>query len=107
MGASGDGGGSFEDRLQAARRRHGLDPAPEQSFGTSERASALATGLRVGLELVCALLVGVGIGWLLDRWLHTSPVLLVVFSLFGWAAGVLNVWRLMGPRRQPPAGQQK
>jgi ATP synthase protein I len=100
MGASEEGGGSFEDRLQAARRRQGLEPSAPQQPGTPQQASALAIGLRVGLELVCALLVGVGIGWLLDRWLHTSPVLLVVFSLFGWAAGVLNVWRLMGPGQQ-------
>ena len=103
MGASGDGGDSFEERLQAARRRRGLDQAGEQSAASSKLpTSALGIGLRVGVELVSALLVGVGIGWLLDKWLHTSPVLLSVFLLLGGAAGIANVWRLMGPGRQPP-----
>jgi len=106
MGVREEGGGSFEDRLRAARRRHGLDqePAEQQDSTGAKGLSPLGIGLRVGVELVSALLVGVGIGWLLDRWLHTAPVLLVVFALMGWAAGVLNVWRLMGPGRRPPEG---
>jgi ATP synthase protein I len=34
-----------------------------------------------------AVAIGAGIGYLLDRWLGTSPWLLVVFLLFGVAAG--------------------
>jgi ATP synthase protein I len=104
MNGGEDGGGSFEDRLRAARRRQGLDArSPEQSGGPdSRRPSALGIGLRVGLELVSALAVAVAIGWWLDKWLHTAPVLLSLFVLLGGAAGVLNVWRLMGPGRAPP-----
>ena len=99
MSEGEDGGGSFEDRLQAARRRQGLDIRPsEPSGGQDGRSpSALGIGLRVGVELVSALAVAVAIGWWLDKWLHTSPVLLALFVLLGGAAGVLNVWRLMGP----------
>jgi ATP synthase protein I len=101
MSGDEDGGGSFEDRLQAARRRQGLDIRPsEPSVGPDSRSlSALGIGLRVGVELVSALAVAVAIGWWLDKWLHTSPVLLSLFVLLGGAAGVLNVWRLMGPGR--------
>ena len=35
-------------------------------------------------------------GWLLDRWLHTSPWGLMVFLLLGFGAGVLNVMRAAG-----------
>ena len=99
MSVGENGGGSFEDRMRAARSRHGLDSRPsEQSVGPDNHGpSALAIGLRVGVELVSALLVAVVIGYWLDRWLHTSPVLLGVFVLLGGAAGVANVWRLMGP----------
>ncbi len=58
--------------------------------------------MRVGIELVSALLVGVGIGWLLDHWLHTTPMFIAVFVLLGGAAGVLNVWRTMGPKAHGP-----
>ena len=105
MTESEHGGASFEERLRAARRRQGLDDpgSAEQSGGLGiDRQSALGIGLRVGLELVSALVVAVAIGWWLDKWLHTSPVLLGVFVLLGGAAGVANVWRLMGPGRQPP-----
>ena len=48
---------------------------------------------RIGVELVTALLVGGGIGWLLDRWWGTSPILLLLFFFLGAAAGILNVFR--------------
>lgn len=50
-------------------------------------------GLRLGSEFVAAILVGLGIGWLLDSWLNTTPWLMLVMLLFGFAAGVLNVVR--------------
>ncbi len=50
------------------------------------------------MELVSALAIGVGIGWLLDRWLGTRPIFLGIFVLLGGAAGVLNVWRIFAPR---------
>jgi ATP synthase protein I len=59
----------------------------------------MGIALRVGVEMVSALLVAVAIGWGLDRWLGTRPILLAVFVLLGGAAGVLNVWRTFAPRR--------
>jgi ATP synthase protein I len=94
---------SFEDRLRAARQRQGLHPgaADAAKAGGGSAPTALGVGMRVGVELVSAMVVGLAIGWGLDRWLHTSPVLLVVFVLLGGAAGIANVWRLMGPGRMP------
>ena len=90
---------SFEERLRVARAKQGLDPKPSALRGDGLPASALGIGLRVGMELVCALVVAVGIGWALDRWLGTRPAFLVVFVLLGGAAGMMNVWRLVGPRK--------
>ncbi len=42
------------------------------------------------------MLVGAGLGWLIDRWLGISPWGLIVFLLLGFAAGVLNVMRSAG-----------
>src|SRR4051794_22598913 len=58
--------------------------------------SAMARGFRLSTELVAGVLVGAGIGWLLDRWLGTSPLGMIVFLLLGFAAGVLNVMRVAG-----------
>ena len=87
---------SFEARLRAARDRRGLDPEPKPA-AAGQPVSAMGVGMRVGVELVSALAVGLAIGWALDRWLHTRPLMLVVFVLLGGAAGIANVWRLMGP----------
>lgn len=97
---------SFEKRLEMARKKQGMDPMPAASGGSTQ-ASAMGVGVRVGVELVAALVVGVGIGWYLDKWLQTSPLFLVVFVLLGGAAGVANVWRMMGPKPQGPAGKTK
>ncbi len=94
-------GGSFEDRLRAARGRQGMDAPPAAGTGLDGREqSALGMGLRVGVELVSALAVAVAIGWGLDRWLHTLPLFLVLFLVLGGAAGLLNVWRQVGPAQK-------
>jgi ATP synthase protein I len=98
---------SFEERLAAARDKQGLEAArsgPGKSPDGLD-ASALAIGVRVGVEMVSALVVAVAIGWGLDWLLGTRPILTAVFVLLGGAAGVLNVWRMFAPKRVLPSGK--
>jgi ATP synthase protein I len=98
-GKQGGDGGSFEDRLAAARSKQGLDaPPPQPGAPGGGGLSSMGIGLRVGVELVSALAVAVAIGWWLDSFFHTRPFLLMLFVLLGGAAGLLNVWRLLGPK---------
>ncbi|NBB83072.1 MAG: ATP synthase I [Alphaproteobacteria bacterium] len=53
----------------------------------------MGAGLRIAVELAAAVIVGAGIGIVLDRWLGTSPWLLIVFFVVGCVAGFLNVYR--------------
>ena len=92
-----------EAALSARLKRLGerLDQASrpsETDFGARQTndASAFARGFRLSTELVGGVLVGAGLGWLLDRWLGTTPWGLIVFLLLGFAAGVLNVMRTAG-----------
>ncbi len=50
-------------------------------------------GLRLGVEMLVATMVGALIGYGLDRLFGTEPWLLVLFLLFGGASGCLNVYR--------------
>ena len=39
------------------------------------------------------MLVGGGAGYLLDRWLHTSPWMMIVFGVIGFGTGIRDVLR--------------
>jgi ATP synthase protein I len=95
--AQQDGDGSFEQRLQSARLRQGQGSRPRA--GGIPAFSAWGLGARVGTELVAAVVVGAALGALLDWFCHTSPVFLMLLVPVGGAAGVLNVWRVLGPRK--------
>lgn len=58
--------------------------------------SGIGAMLRIGIEMVSSIGVGAGIGWLLDRWLGTTPWLMVGFFFLGAAAGFLGVYRATG-----------
>ncbi|MBI5637124.1 MAG: AtpZ/AtpI family protein [Nitrospinae bacterium] len=47
----------------------------------------------VGTQLVVSIFIGFGMGYWLDKWLGTQPVLMLVFMLLGVAAGFLNIYR--------------
>jgi ATP synthase protein I len=87
----------FEERLRQARERHGTKSGASGS-GQLPQAGTWGVGFRAGVEVVSALIAGVGIGWLLDHWLGTWPWLFLLFFVFGGVAGVLNVYRLFNPR---------
>lgn len=48
---------------------------------------------RLATEMAAALLVGVGIGYLVDIWLGSAPWGLLVFLFVGFVAGILNAYR--------------
>ena len=80
------------ERLAQANRPSENGSGPRQTAD----ASGFARGIRLSSELVAGVLVGAGLGWLLDRWLGTTPWGLMVLGLLGFAAGVLNVMRAAG-----------
>ena len=87
-------------RLQRLNERLARDRAGRSSESPGEdratTASGYARGFRLSSELVAGVLVGAGLGWLIDRLLGVSPWGLIVFLLLGFAAGVLNVMRSAG-----------
>ena len=81
----------FDKRLQHARN---LSAELNPSGKTTKPEDGKGTAMRIGTELVSAVAVGGGIGFLIDTWLGTKPWFLIGFLLLGNAAGVWNVFRM-------------
>jgi ATP synthase protein I len=52
---------------------------------------AIGVAWTLPFELVVPMLVGGGIGYLLDRWRHTSPLFLLILGFAGFGVGLRNV----------------
>jgi ATP synthase protein I len=63
----------------------------------------MGQALKLSTEMIAGVAVGGFIGWALDRWLGTAPILMVVFLILGAAGGILNVVR-SAVKRQAEAG---
>lgn len=53
----------------------------------------LALAMELPFIMIGGVLVGGGIGYLLDRSFHTSPALTLVGGVFGFAAGIWDIIR--------------
>jgi ATP synthase protein I len=97
----------IEQRLKKAR-----PAAVEERTDIVDRPKAMGMAFRVSVELVSALAVSVGIGWLIDSWLGIGPWAMVVMFFFGAAAGILNVYRVVEGlgfgrwTKEPPPGDK-
>ena len=47
----------------------------------------------LGLVLPSSIIIGLAIGYFLDKWLGTNPWLLLVFTLLGVASGLISLIR--------------
>lgn len=47
----------------------------------------------LGLEMAISVVIGLAIGYYLDKWLGTGPWLTVVWIAIGFAAGVRSLYR--------------
>jgi len=65
----------------------------EDTKKTVKKGIFLGNAFKLGTELVAAVVVGTIIGFILDNWFDTKPILIIVFFLFGAVAGIVNVFR--------------
>lgn len=80
-------GDDLGDRIERAKKEAAPDQ-PEPGYGR-----AYSVAWRMTLDLVIATAVGFGVGWGLDSLLGVKPLLMIVFGLLGFAAGVRMVLR--------------
>lgn len=91
---SGEVTRDLASRIASAKRERERED-DRASRDASPEMSGLARGLRIGTEFIAAVLVGAGIGYLIDLGLGTSPWGLLILLLMGFAAGILNVIRVV------------
>ena len=74
-------------RLKIAKKN--IKKVEEKNRGSN--AASLGKALKISTEFVAAVVVGSTIGFLLDNWFGTKPLLTICFFFMGVAAGILNV----------------
>jgi ATP synthase protein I len=103
-----DGSKQFDDfdarvrKLRAEARLPDPDGESEQSAPPRMIGGA---GVQVGIELFAGVAGGALIGYGLDRWLGTWPILFLVMFFLGAAGGMLNAWRYI--RRAGAAAEEE
>ena len=79
----------FKTRLRIAKKE-----ISEKNLNENEkRGLFMGSAFRLGTELVAAVIVGTIIGFILDNWFGTKPLLFILFFLFGSAAGIYSVMK--------------
>ena len=76
-------------RLEIAKKK--IKNVQNDNIGSN--AASLGKALKISTELVAAVVVGSTIGFILDNWFDTKPLLTICFFFMGVAAGILNVFR--------------
>lgn len=98
------------------RRRRALEATlatrmPERRNGSEGAKPGTMSGfgqaLKLSSEFIAGIVVGAGLGWIIDYLAGTSPWGLIVFLFLGFGAGVLNVLRSAGLVAEADSRQSK
>ena len=78
----------LKQKIEAAKLKNNGD------FQSNVPPSQLGKVLKLTVEIVAAVGIGLGIGMLLDNFFDTRPLFIIIFFLLGGCAGILNVFRV-------------
>lgn len=68
---------------------------------------AVAISTQFGFLLAASVLVGIGLGWLVDQWTGVGAIAYLVGALLGLAAGVSSVVKLVRSLAEPTEPDQE
>jgi ATP synthase protein I len=71
-----------------------LAMAADDKNDKREMYSAFMTYGTLGIEMGLSLAIGLGIGYVLDHRLNTSPIFTILFMIFGLVAGLKRLYAL-------------
>lgn len=64
----------------------------------------LSDVLDLPFVLVGSVIIAAGVGYLVDRWLHTSPVFTLVLGVLGFAGGMIQILKRLTGKRKSNGG---
>jgi len=67
---------------------------PPERPGRTQRPANWGLVLDLGLRLGLSVVIGVGAGVLLDNWLDTRPIFILVGMLVGIGAAMYSIWEV-------------
>ena len=76
-------------KIKEAQSREKPAPVGPKVSMSKEGSKAL----RMGTDFTAAIVVGVVLGYWIDRWLDTKPFGIIIFLFLGFAAGVMSLYR--------------
>jgi len=74
-------------RLEIAKKNN----SENKNNNTGSNAASFGKAMKISTELVAAVVVGAILGFILDNWFDTKPLLTIIFFIIGVVAGILNV----------------
>ena len=81
----------------STRQPNGPRERPDRTQRPANWGLVLDLGLRLGLSVI----IGVGAGVLLDNWLGTRPIFILVGMVVGVAAAMYSIWEVARDEWKP------
>ncbi|MFL1780767.1 ATP synthase protein I [Candidatus Hepatincolaceae symbiont of Richtersius coronifer] len=80
---------SLDLRIRTLKKKH----SKQDAKSISPNRKAISIALNSSLELICGLIVGGAIGYMLDKLFKTGFIFFIIFVFLGFIAGVVNLYR--------------
>lgn len=79
-------------------------PNPSPPKRPSNAATQVAMAMELPVIMIASVVIAGGAGYLLDRWLHTSPLLTLILGFLGFGAGVWDIIRRLSRSEKADGG---
>lgn len=81
----------MDERIASLKKQYIREETDDKAKNTSQ----LFVGLRLGVEFASGTVIGAAIGYILDELFDFQFVMLLIFTILGGFAGMLNAYRYM------------
>jgi ATP synthase protein I len=86
----------LSEKLKGAKSHDSQSGSMPDNGNASRDTVGLGQAMRLSSEFAAGVIAGSALGWLIDRFAGSSPWGLIVCTLLGFAAGIMNMMRASG-----------